>query len=322
MKRTALTVFASLAFALAACSSTTTTDGGSGGGTSSGGTTGGTAPGDGGISITLSSIGIAPEAVAALAALPKPVTPPSLANGYQVILQAVTLSGTSAKLTDVGAVKLDSSNDTGPITFSHLSFAGGIAALGVISAVIPQADGGLLNDAGTVGAGWPSCSDLYGDGGGPGINEDGGFQDYLVVAASQVHFGPPTGDIANGVSYAIPASYAALLDCAAGQAPGTFVNGGMALAYVSSQAAGGGTPVSGVTLSGNIAANQLYYAAGYGAGSATATPPTSSNGVVSVTNNGQPSTFSAKDSSGTTYGSLDLATAQGSIYQVFYSPGL
>ncbi|HUB05631.1 MAG TPA: hypothetical protein VMB50_01450 [Myxococcales bacterium] len=329
MKRTILTLTTSvLALAFAACSNgggsdggTTTSTGatGSGGSTGAGGSTGGTGGGGsstggagGGINITLATIGVAPEAVAALAALTPPRTPPSLAAGYDVLLQAVTIGGSGAKLTQVGStVPLDSTNDTGPITFSNLSFSGGIAALGVISAIVPSPDGGVT------GNGFPTCDELYN-------GTDGGFQDYFVTAASQVKFGTPTADITNAVSFALPASYVALLDCAAGQTPGTFLTGGVALAYMSNGSnPGTGTPVAGVTLSGSITAGLLYYPGssldGYAAGSASAAAPTGANGVVTITNNSTPSSFTA-NGAGFTNVKLDLATASGSVYQVFYTP--
>ncbi|MHB8417777.1 MAG: hypothetical protein ACYDCL_06860 [Myxococcales bacterium] len=309
MKRLSLSLFTALA--LAACSNGgTSNDGGTDSGIPDAG------PVDAGpLDITLSTVGVHPAAVAALAALNR--TPPSLASGYAVVLQAVTVGGTGAKLTAVGEVPLDSTNDTGPITFSNLSFAGGIAALGVISAIVPTADGGAA-----AAGGWPTCADLY-------SGADGGFVDYFVTAGAQVQFGPPTASITNGVAFAIPASYVALLDCAAGLTPGNtgadggagdLLTQGFALAYASQDAAAGGAPLAGITFSGNSSASQLYYPAGYAAGTATASPPTSANGIATVTGNPTPSAFGAAGGPGG-FTSRDLATAAGSVYQVFYAPG-
>jgi hypothetical protein len=125
------------------------------------------------------------------------------------------------------------------------------------------------------------------------------------------------------VAFALPASYVAILDCAAGLAPNSatdLLNGGAALLYASASAAGGGAPLSGVTFSYG-SGSFLYYPPGYAAASATVNGPTSANGVNTFTGVTTLATVNATDTAGDKLSSRDLSTPAGSIYQVFYAPG-
>ncbi len=298
--------------------------GGTTGGTSSGsgsgsGTTGGTSSGSGSgtsssssgaasgtIDVTLVSVGVHPAAAAALAALG--LTPPALAGSYSVSLQAVSHSQGSPKTTTVGTVALTAANASGPITFSNVNVSGGAAALGLISAIAPTVAGGSL-------PAFPTCADVNG-------TSSTGFTDFYVAAGNQVYFGTPTANVTNGVAFALPASYVTVLDCAAGLLPGSasdLLNAGFALLYASGSAAAAGNPLSGVTFSSG-SGGLLYYPAGYAAGSATATAPTSANGVATVTGVPGLATVAASDPAAGQFASRDLSTPAGSAYLVFYAP--
>jgi hypothetical protein len=287
-----------------ASSSSTGTTGGAGTGGAS--TTGGIS--DGGLSVTLETVGVHPAALAALAGLSKPLTPPSLASGYTVLLEGVSVSGLTARITVLGEIPLDATNDQGPITFSNVDVSGGVASLGLLSAIVSDADIDAGFPAPTI---WPSCDQLYG-------TADAGFQDSFVVSACQVHFGTPTASITDGVAFAMPASYVALLDCAAGYIPGSLFDNGVALLYASANAAALGNPLAGVAFSGT--GTILYYPAGYAFGTASTTSPTSSAGVATVTGISSIVTISASGD-GDTFKGRDVSTPAGDVYQVFYAPG-
>lgn len=261
--------------------------------------------------MTLASVGVHPAALAALTALG--LTPPSLASGYHVTLQAVTLKSGSPSLSTLGMVELTSANDTGPITFSNVNVSGGVASLGIISAVVADS----LPDGGTpIAPAAPTCAQLA-------ATPVTGFTDFYVPAGAQVYFGTPSADITNGVAFALPASFVALLDCAASLDPtsnSNLIGQGFALMYASASAAGQGAPLSGVTF-GNGAGSILYYPAGYAAGSATASGPTTSTGMATITGITGLGTVTATDAAAGTFKSRDLATEANSGYQVFYAPG-
>ncbi|HUB05630.1 MAG TPA: hypothetical protein VMB50_01445 [Myxococcales bacterium] len=284
--------------------------GSSGTGTTGGAGTGGasTTGGSGGLSVTLETVGVHPAALAALAGLSKPLTPPSLASGYTLLLEGVSVSGFTAQITVLGEIPLDATNDQGPITFSNVDVSGGVASLGLLSAIVSDADIDAGFPAPTT---WPSCDQLYG-------TADAGFQDSFVVSACQVHFGTPTASITDGVAFAMPASYVALLDCAAGYIPGSLFDNGVALLYASANAAALGNPLAGVTFSGT--GTILYYPAGYTFDTASTTSPTSSAGVATVTGISTIVTLSASGD-GDTFKGRDVSTPAGDVYQVFYAPG-
>jgi hypothetical protein len=330
MKRTAILSLA--LFALAACSGSTTTNSsstggsgstsatsGSGSSSSSGGSSSVAGCGpetfDGGLNVELVSVGVHPAALAALTAVG--LTPPPLAGNYTVILQAVTLKAGNPSTTTVGEIPLTSANATGPVTFDNVSFAGGIASLGVISAVNanPLPDGGFPPEPA-----WPTCAQVT-----PGASgtAPGGFTDFYVPAGGQVYFGTPTADICSGTAFALPASYVAILDCAAGLTPGSagdLLGGGFSLLYASQSAAAGGSPLAGVTFS-NGSGSFLYYPTGYAAGAATVNGPTSATGIATITGITGLGTVQASDPSAGTFKSRDLATPAGDAYMVFYAPG-
>jgi hypothetical protein len=321
IKRTA--VLSLSLFAFAACSGSSSPDAGSSsGGSSSGSSSGGSgssgtsssSSSGAGISVTLASVGVHPAAVAALTALG--LTPPDLSSGYHVVLQAVTLKAGAPSLTDLGSVELTSANDTGPINFPNLNLSGGIASLGIISAVVADD----LPDGGTPAVpAPPTCAQLA-------ATPVTGFTDYYVIAGAQVYFGTPTANITNGVAFALPESYVAVLDCAAGLVPGAtgaaadLLNQGFALLYASADAAAAGAAVSGAQFSGGGGA-EFYYPAGYAAGSASANGPTSANGISTITGVAALGTVSWTPASGGAVVKRDISTPAGSAYQVFFAPG-
>jgi hypothetical protein len=334
MKRTS--IFSLALAALAACSSSptnngTTTTSGSGGtsggsattsqgsGGSSGGSTGGAPACAAGVCVTLTSVGVQPAALAALTALG--LTPPDLTSGYHVSLQAVALMGTSPKITGLGDIELTSANQNGPITFTNIfaDAGAGVAELGLISAITADS----LPDGGTppIPAA-PTCAQITAGAGG---TAPGGFTDWYIPAGAQVYFGdvtPTHASITNGVAFGLPASYVAVLDCAAGLVPGgaDFLTQGFALLYASQDAAGAGNPLANVTFT-NTQVTFFYFPAGYAAGSATATPPTSGNGIAVLTGASSLATVNAADTAGDKFNSRDLSSPANEAYQVVFAPG-
>jgi hypothetical protein len=278
--------------------------GGSTGGGTIGGSTGGTGGGAGTINVTLTSVGVHPAALAALAALG--LAPPSEASGYSVQLQALSLKDGTALLTTLGTVPLTAANAAGPITFSNVSVGNGIASLGLLSSIVPA----IPPD----NASFPSCAQLDA--------ADGGFVDSLVPSTNQLFFGTPSGDITDGVAFALTASYVSVLDCAAGLVPGTetdLLGSGFALLYASESAGAAGSPLDDVTFS-SAAATILYYPAGYGLDTApTSAGPTSANGVATVTGVTGLATIAASGPAGT-FSSRDGSTATGSAFLLYFAP--
>ncbi len=275
-----------------------------GSGSSSGGTSAG-----GGIDVTLAVVGIHPAAVAALAALPVPISPPNLDGGYSVVLEGVQFTGVSAQINVLGVTPLTDGNDQGPITFSNVDVSGSVANLGLLTAIVSDSlfDGGLP-PAPT----WPSCATLQG-------SPDGGaYVDSFVVSSTEIHAGAPTASVDGGMAYAMPASYLALLDCAAGQPPGTFLGEGLALLYASAAPDGLGAPLPGITFAGG--GSLLYYPDGYGAGSATTSAPTGDAGVATVTGVHGLGTLQASGGPGN-FSGRSVAMGPHALFQVFFAPG-
>ncbi len=334
MKR--ILILAAMGGLFAACSSSSSgTDGGSStsGGSTSGGSTsttgsssggstsGGSSSASGGITITISPVGVHPAAVAALQTLG--LTPPSLASGYTLLVQGVSLgAGGSAKLNVLGSKALDTSNDTGPIVFPNISADSSNATLGVISAIVSDAS---LDAGAATPIDWPACgasgafaTGSSADGGSYVMDVDGGvFVDSFVPAGNQIVASVPSSNV-TGPAYAMPASYLALLDCAAGQPPGTFLKNGLAVAYTSSSQYGQGSALSGVTLqasNGTVA----YFDSSYK--TTNAAGPTSANGVGIVTGVSLLGSLSATDAAGDSFKNKEIATPGDSAYQVFFAPG-
>jgi hypothetical protein len=247
-------------------------------------------------------VGVHPAAVAALAALG--LTPPSLV-GYTVDLDAVTLQAGAPATTVVASVVLTAANENGPITFCNVNLGGGIASLGLVSAIV--------SGNAPAAPALPTCAELT----------SGGFTDSYVAAASQLFFGTPTANITEGVAFGLPASYVSLLDCGAGYVPGAagdLLSSGLALLYASQNAAAAGNALAGVTFSDGVG-TFLYYAPGYPAGAAALAGPTQATGVATLTGITGLATVTATDAAAGTFNSRDLATPAGSAYMVFYAPG-
>ncbi|MHB1845981.1 MAG: hypothetical protein ACYCWW_14240 [Deltaproteobacteria bacterium] len=283
-----------------------------GGSTSTGGTTGGTSAGSstGGITVTLNPVGLHPAAAAALTAAG--LTPPSYV-GYTLLVQGVSLGSSGPSLKRLASTVITSANENGPIVFNNVDTTG--VSLGLISAFVSPA----VLDAGTaIAVDWPACA-TGADGGITTTEADGGaFVDSYVPAGAQLYFGSNPPANVTGPAYLVPASYLAMLDCAGGQPPGTLLTAGVALAYASTAVAGGGTAIPGITFNSS-SGNELYYRAGYS--TATATGPTSANGVATITAVSSLGTLTASDSAGDTFSHKEIATPGNSAYMVFFSPG-
>ncbi len=331
MKRTLPTLL--VAVTLAACGGggggsdggTATDSGTSGttGGTTDGGTSSSSGSTNGGlpstVNVTIASVGVHPAAVAALSA--KGIRPPSFI-GYDVVLQGVSLGATGAVITTLDAQSITAANQNQPFVFNNVPVGeitdAGIpcCSLGLISALVPPPlpDGGSATGTLT----WPAdCSAL--DGG----TVDGGYSwDTFITAGSQIHFERPSVDVTGGASFALPMSYVTMLDCAAGQKPGTLYNSGgsspsgFALLYASQSAAGQGSAIAGVSFTAS-SLSPVYYAADY---SSTASAQTTANGVATIT--GAPSNIATATASGGpgNFPSRELSTPPDSAYQVFYCP--
>ena len=277
----------------------------SGGSSSDGGTGGSTSSGSGGISVTLTSVGVHPAALAALSALG--LTPPSLAGGYSVLLQAVTLRAGAPATTTLGSVPLTAANAAGPVVFSNVSVAGGVASLGLQASnrshgrarhaelpVLFAGDGGrqrvrrfvrygaepdLLRDAGFQHPEWRgvrSARELRGD---PGLRRR-----------------PPSRRRVRPLRWRLRAPL---------REP---------------ERSGPGRTLERPDLQQRCGQFPLL-PAGYRSGAATANGPTTANGVATITGISGLATVSAADAAAGTFGSRDLGTAAGSAYLVFFAPG-
>jgi len=251
-------------------------------------------------------VGVHPAALAALQALS--LTPPVLAGNYSIELQGVALVGGAASITTIDTQALTSANVNGPITFCNEQIPAAEASLGLIAAIVAP--------SGTAPATLPTCAQVT-------AGTSGGFTDGYVGAASQLIFGKVTGDINNAAAFALPASYVSILDCAAGFTPGStsapdLLSQGFALLYASNDGAGGGGPLSGVSFN-YTQSGLIYYPAGYAGGSASASGPTSGNGVATITDITGVATVAATGPG--TFSARHIGTSANGAYQVFYAPG-
>jgi hypothetical protein len=288
--------------ALGACSSGGTS--GATGGTGTGGgtaTTGGTTTGPAPTTITFTTVDVHPAATAALEAIGFPV--PSITTGtYQLALKGVSVVITDGLptivLADAGFTTITST--TGPYAFTvPYSFLQNNATLGVLGGVNPIAASSL----GDGGLPQPTCPEWAGlVAGVQGVIADGGtatevssfltgqsFTDYLIPTGLLVGgiAQAPIADVTNAIAYAVPMSYAVMLNCAGNPGKTTRDSDlGEAVVYITNgTAAGQGTPVSGaVTPIRNAAGNPTatYYEDKYNLTDNTGTDSTGISTFVAV----------------------------------------
>jgi hypothetical protein len=289
-------IIASLtALALGACSSTPAGGSGSSTGAGTATTTGGTTTGvSTTTTITFTNVDVHPAAKAALMAAGFPV--PSITSGaYQLVIHgvSVTLSaaGATIVLTDAGYTPITSTG--GPYVFTLPDeFLLDSAPLGVLAGVVPLAS----SDLGDGGLPQPSCTQFgtlsaavgaYWDAGAgavvPDFLLDAGFVDYLIPTGLEVGglAQAPIADVPDAVVYAIPMSYAVMLNCAGNPTKTTRdTDIGEAVVYITNGTGPGqGMPVAGaVTPLKNAAGTPTatYYADGY---TMTDTTGTDSTGI-------------------------------------------
>jgi len=261
--------------ALGACSSTasvsTVSTGTSGGtGTTTGGsgsTTGACSMFDGGQTIvTFTTVQIHPAAVAALNDAGFPV--PSITQGdYVLALYGVSVNTTLADpivLTDAGVASITSNTGPYPFELSAAFFKSQDAQLGVAGVIRPA----VARDIGDGGLPQPTCAEFATISAGvqgyltagqssviPDYLLDAGFTGYDSVVDTGLEVGgeavPPVCDVHDAIAYAIPLSYAVMLNCAGNPTKTTHdTDVGEAIAFITDGAGPGqGTPVAGASVS-------------------------------------------------------------------------
>ncbi len=340
--RNLLSVSMVVPLVLGACSTTaavepTTGSTGTGGGTATtgGATTGGCAL----TTVTFTTVDVHPAAKAALTAAGFPITP--IANaGYQLYLQGVSLSFAGGQstivLADGGYAPITSTG--GPYAFAlTCDFLDHSALLGVLAGVVPIAAHGL--DAGLP---QPTCPefealragvDAYWDAGAgavvPDFLLDAGFVDYLMPSGLLVggQAQAPSADVPGAVAYAIPMSYAVMLNCAGAPTKTTRdTDIGEALIYITNGAGPGqGTPVAGaITVLKNPGGNDpppTYYEDNYMMTDTTGTDSTGTATYVGVVPLATPPTITVEGVPGFTYtASYGISTLPNSFFSIVAYP--
>ncbi len=321
MKNKLLSLSATLAaLALGACSG--------GGGTPDAGST------DAGFTnITFATVDIHPAAKAALlaAGATVPSLTPTAANngpydaGYKLIVNGVAIGpGPSILLSNLADFPVTTN---GPYTYAiYNSDIVAKAPLGILAGVNPALPDGGSPDAPDAGLTQIPCA-LLADAGIAGGLAKLGIPDYYFATGSQVGgtANPPSADVPNAVGYAVPMSYASLLNCAGSAIKATRDSDlGVALIYVTDTGPGSGAPVSGVSFAIHGAGNTptlTYYTGGNYTGSSTAAgAATDATGVavaVDVQTASQPPTLTSTDAASDKFFVPGLATASDSFFNVF-----
>jgi hypothetical protein len=176
--------------------------------------------------------------------------------------------------------------------------------------------------------GFPTCQQVHSvaDGGPTADAGSGAIVDWFVpVFQSAGSFSRPTGDLVNLAAYAVPASYISLLDCAAGQAPGTLLNmQGAILIYASVQPGGSGSAIGSISLSDGALDPFNYYADDYGHRATASLSGLRPNGVstlVGVTGNGIVIIDAADPAScSTAFAPQSAWATKAGLFLVFFSP--
>jgi hypothetical protein len=306
------------ALALGACSSSgnTGTTGTSGSGSTTGGSTTG---GESGITVTFTTVTVHPAAVAALNDAGFPV--PSITSGaYEIAMDGVSLNTADLQnpivLNDAGITTITST--TGPYTFAlSQSFLLDDAPLGVIGIVRPTfaapGDGGLPQATCAQFAELSAGVSAYIAAGAgevvPDFLLDAGFTDYLMPTGLEVdgQAVAPSADVSNAIAYAIPMSYAVMLNCAGNHSKTTRdTDTGVALIYVTTGAGPSlGAPATGAVVSVANAAGSptaTYYASNYSSSDTTGTDSTGIATFVGVAPASEtPPTMTVRGVAGSTY---------------------
>jgi len=331
--------------ALAACSTSTSIStvgtGTTGGGTA---TTGGgsTTGASDTTTITFTTVDVHPAAKAALAAAGFPV--PSITDGdYQIAMDGVSVmlsaSGATIVLADAGFTTITST--TGPYVFTlSNAFLLQSAALGVIGVVRPNA--AVDVDAG--GLPQPTCTEFgalrtavgaYWDAGAgavvPDFLLDAGFVDYLIPTGLEVggQAEAPIADVPDAVAYAIPMSYAVILNCAGNPTKTTRdTDLGEAVVYITNGTAPGqGTPVAGAVTplknaAGTPPPTATYYQDNYSSTDSTGTDSTGIATFVGVSPaSTTPPTIAVQGASGLTFTApYGISTQPNAFFSIVANP--
>jgi hypothetical protein len=318
--------------AVCACSSggsSTTSGTNTGGSTGTSGTTSGSSgSSDAGFtSITFTTVDIHPAAVAALTAAGAPV--PSIVGGgpydagYQLLIQGVAITAGAIQESTFTAIPI---TNTGPYTYAiYNTTLVQHAPLGVLAAVVAALpDGGVPAGAGDGGLPELPCNLVEGNGGVAAALTAAatqGLNDYLISSGSQVggRAAPPANG-ATAVAYAVPMSYASMLNCAGSASKTTRdTDLGVALVYVTD----GGSPATGNPISGasfsvagaNTTALNYYTGGNYTGEATSATDSTGVATVVNITLTGEvPGKINTTDPAGDTFFVAGAGTSSNSFF--------
>jgi hypothetical protein len=222
---------------------------------------------DGGQTIvTFTTVAIHPAAVAALNDAGFPV--PTITQGdYVLALDGVSVNFTLPDpivLTDAGVAPITSNAGPYPFELSAAFFLSNDAQLGVIGVIRPA----VARDIGDGGLPQPTCDQFATISAGvqgyltagqssviPDYLLDAGFTGYDDLVDTGLEVGgqavPPICDVHDAIAYAIPLSYAVMLNCAGNPTKTSRdTDIGEAIVWVTSgPGAGQGSPVAGATIS-------------------------------------------------------------------------
>lgn len=338
------------ALGLGACSGSTTTgtNSGSGTGSGSGSSSGGSSSGDAGFTtITFADVDMHPAAKAALLAAGVPsssilsIVPSANSNGpfdagYVIIVTGISIGpGPSIVTTVLQSIPITSN---GP--FNYMIYNNNIisqAPLGILSAIQPALPDGGTASAGDGGLAQITCAELAA--GIATVLAASPGSDYFFPSGNQVGgtANPPSANVANAAAYAVPMSYAAMLNCAGAPTKTTRDSDqGIALIYVTDGGAttgstnlpGSGNPLSGVTFTINKDGNAAgmppvltYYTGGNYSGTATSsTSATDTTGIATALNvvtASEPPTLTCVDPAADTFFVPGLATELNFVFELF-----